>query len=103
VRRRHGWHHDDRARDGGRGCQRRRHPRQPRAGLHGDVGGFGVGSGFAWQAVGTLRWQASEGHGVLVAYRYIAMDYDNGRNKDGKDFEYDMTVAGPASGFAFAF
>jgi hypothetical protein len=31
------------------------------------------------------------------------MDYDNGKNKDGKYFEYDMALSGPALGLVFAF
>ena len=32
--------------------------------LRGDIGGFGVGSDFAWQAIATLRWQFSPRTGV---------------------------------------
>ncbi len=69
--------------------------------LHGDIGGFGVGSDFAWQGVGTLRWQVSERIGVLGAYRYIDMDYDNGEGREY--FEYDMSLSGPALGVVFTF
>lgn len=69
--------------------------------LRGDIGGFGVGSDFAWQGLGTLRWQASERIGVLAAYRYIDMDYDTG--KGAGYFEYDMSLSGPALGVAFTF
>lgn len=65
--------------------------------LRGDVGGFGVGSDFAWQAVATARWQPTPKLGLLAAYRYISMDYD----EDG--FLYDMTIAGPALGVVFTF
>ena len=71
--------------------------------VRGDLGGFGVGSDFAWQGVGTLRWQASDNLGLLAGYRYIDMDYNNGKNKDGKYFEYDMALSGPALGLVFAF
>ena len=69
--------------------------------MRGDIGGFGIGSDFAWQGVGTLRWQASERFGVLGAYRYIDMDYDNGETS--KYFEYDMSMSGPALGVVFTF
>jgi len=69
--------------------------------LRGDIGGFGVGSDFAWQGVGTLRWQASERVGVVAAYRYIDMDYDTGEGAGY--FEYDMSIAGPALGVVFTF
>ncbi len=66
------------------------------ASLRGDIGGFGVGSDFAWQGIATLRWQATPGFGVLAAYRYMAMDYDNGSGNDY--FKYDMAMSGPALG-----
>jgi hypothetical protein len=69
--------------------------------LRGDIGGFGVGSNFAWQGLGTLRWQTSERVGVIGAYRYIDMDYDTG--KGANYFEYDMSLSGPALGVVFTF
>ncbi len=69
--------------------------------LRGDIGGFGVGSDFAWQGLGTLRWQASDRIGVLAAYRYIDMDYDTDDND--RYFEYDMSMSGPALGVVFTF
>ena len=69
--------------------------------MRGDIGGFGIGSDFAWQGVGTLRWQTSERFGVLGAYRYIDMDYDNGETSNY--FEYDMAMSGPALGVVFTF
>ena len=69
--------------------------------LRGDIGGFGVGSDFAWQAIAALRWQSSPGCGVLAASRYMAMDYENGNGTDA--FEYDMAMSGPALGVVFTF
>ncbi len=69
--------------------------------LRGDIGGFGVGSEFAWQGVGTLRWQTSERIGVVGAYRYIDMDYES--DDGGRDFKYDMSMSGPALGVVFTF
>ena len=69
--------------------------------LRGDVGGFGVGSEFAWQGVGILRWQVSSGVGVLFAYRYLSNDYEDGKGADY--FEYDMSMQGPALGVVFTF
>lgn len=69
--------------------------------LRGDIGGFGVGSDFAWQGVWTLRWQASPRTGVLAAYRYIDMDYEDGQGSNR--FLYDMAIHGPALGVVFTF
>jgi len=69
--------------------------------LRGDIGGFGVGSEFAWQGVGILRWQTSPRVGVLFAYRYLSNDYDEGKGTDY--FKYDMSMQGPALGVVFTF
>jgi outer membrane receptor protein involved in Fe transport len=69
--------------------------------LRGDIGGFGVGSDFAWQGAATLRWQAKPTFGVLAAYRYIDMDYDS--DSGARTFKYDMAMSGPALGVVFSF
>ena len=69
--------------------------------LRGDVGGFGVGSDLAWQAVTTLRWQASPRFGLVGAYRYLDQDYEDGKGRHY--FKYDMAVSGPALGVVFTF
>jgi hypothetical protein len=69
--------------------------------FRGDIGGFGIGSDFAWQGIASVRWQASPTVGVIAAYRYISMDYDDGNSSDA--FQYDMTLSGPALGVVFTF
>ena len=69
--------------------------------LRGDIGGFGVGSDFAWQGAATLRWQSSPRFGVLAAYRYIYADFEDGSGSDF--FKYDMAMHGPALGVVFSF
>lgn len=69
--------------------------------LRGDIGGFGIGSDFAWQGLATVRWQATPTVGVVGAYRYIDMDYEDG--KGNKRFLYDMAISGPALGVVFSF
>ncbi len=69
--------------------------------LRGDIGGFGVGSDFAWQGVATFRWQFSDRAGALAAYRYMYMDYDDGQGSNR--FKYDMSFSGPALGVVFTF
>ena len=71
------------------------------ASLRGDIGGFGVGSDFAWQAMAVLRWQFSPRTGVALAYRYLDMDYEEGQG-DSR-FLYDMATSGPALGVVFTF
>lgn len=69
--------------------------------FRGDVGGFGVGSDFSWQAIATLRWQATPTLGVLAAYRYLSMDYESGHNSNY--FKYDIDSQGPALGVVMSF
>jgi len=69
--------------------------------LRGDIGGFGVGSDFAWQGIATLRWQFSPRTALGVAYRHLDIDYEDG--KGDNFFKYDMTTTGPAVGVVFTF
>ena len=69
--------------------------------LRGDIGGFGVGSDFAWQGMATLRWQFSKRTAAALAYRYLAMDYEDGQAEDY--FKYDIATSGPALGVVFTF
>ena len=54
-----------------------------------DIGGFGVGSDFSWQANGGIGCNLSPTLFLEVTYRALGMDY----NKDG--FVYDMVAHGP--------
>jgi hypothetical protein len=69
--------------------------------LRGDIGGFGVGSDFAYQGRATVRWQVAPSLGVLAAWRYLSMDYESGSGRDF--FKYDITFSGPALGVVFTF
>jgi hypothetical protein len=70
-------------------------------GVHGDVGGFGVGSDLAWQAYANVGFHASDLVSVLVGYRVIDIDYQEGSGNDL--FRYDVMTAGPQIGVAFRF
>jgi len=70
-------------------------------GLHGDIAGFGVGSELAWQAYANLGWKASELVSVIVGYRAIDIDYEDGSGLEY--FHYDLLMAGPQLGVAFRF
>jgi len=67
--------------------------------LEGDVGGFGVGSDFSWQVVGTYGFDTSlfgtPFHSV-IGYRALAVDYsENGKfGKNGLDFVQHGPVLG---------
>jgi hypothetical protein len=59
----------------------------------GDLGGFGIGSDFTWQAQGYAGYRFSKLFQASLGYRAIGVDYDNGSGTDR--FRYDMTTFGP--------
>lgn len=72
-----------------------------RLNLRGDVGGFGVGSDLMYQALVNVRWQASDRVGVVMGYRLISFDYEEG---SGQGYQrYDLTEQGPLVGVAVSF
>jgi hypothetical protein len=69
--------------------------------LHGDVGGFGVGSDLAWQAYADVGYRASDLVSLYIGYRALDMDYESGSGSTL--FRYDVLTAGPQVGVAFRF
>jgi hypothetical protein len=72
--------------------------------LSGDVGGFGVGSDFAWSAVGLLgyKWQAAGLEwAVLAGYKALGQDYTSGPSNG--QFRWDTTMHGPVLGLSIRF
>jgi len=68
----------------------------------GDIGGFGVGSSFTWNAQGGLGYEVSDAVSVIAQYRALSVDFDNevsGLN----GLTYDTTTHGPLFGVAFRF
>lgn len=70
-------------------------------GLRGDVGGFGVGSDFAWQVLPTVGYRISSLVEIVAGYRFLGMDYESGMGSER--FAYDVTTFGPQLGVAFHF
>ena len=64
---------------------------------YGDIGGFGVGSDFTWQAIAALDWRVSEKSSASVGYRWIQIDYDAGRAN------IDLNMSGPIIGASLRF
>jgi hypothetical protein len=73
--------------------------------LSGDVGGFSVGSDFAWQAVGLVGYGfglfGDDDAHVMAGYRALYQDYSNGSGAN--KFEWDVTVHGPILGLSVQF
>ena len=79
----------------------------PRWGLTaaGDIGGFGVGSDFAWQALGLASYRfdlfGDSDAKFAAGYRALHQDYSNGSGAN--KFEWDVTLHGPIFALAIQF
>jgi len=66
-----------------------------------DVGGFGVGSDFAWQALVHFDWRLSKHWGAAFGYVLLDIDYDDGEGSD--EFLYDLRSEGPVAAATISF
>ena len=69
--------------------------------LHGDFGGFGVGSDFTWNAFGIFSYAWREDKRLILGYRGLYQDYESGSGANR--FDWDMTYYGPVAAIEFAF
>lgn len=71
----------------------------------GDVGGFGVGSKFSWQALAALNYDFCVRNNVtwsgMLGYKALFVDYSKGSGVT--HYEYDMTMHGPIIGVTARF
>jgi len=67
-----------------------------RLSLRGDIGGFGVGSEFVWQAWATVDWFPWKNVGFVAGARAMDLDYE----KDD-DLKLNFQAWGPILGFTF--
>jgi hypothetical protein len=66
-----------------------------------DIGGFGVGSDFSWHTTAYAGWRLNEHANVLIGYRHLDVDYDDGEGANR--FLMDVSEGGPTLGFAWTF
>jgi hypothetical protein len=70
--------------------------------LRGDLGGFGIGSDFTWQAQANVGYRFSKLFQASVGYRYLAIDYNN--EEQGSDrLLYDIDTYGGVVRLGFNF
>ena len=70
----------------------------------GDVGGFGVGSDFAWSIMGLFgyKWQSGTIEwAILAGYKALGQDYETGSGP--QRFRWDTVMHGPVLGFTVRF
>lgn len=64
---------------------------------YGDIGGFGAGSRFTYQVLGTVDWTPYPWLAVRAGWRQLAFDFENGRGT------LDLTMSGPILATTFRF
>ncbi|MET0526890.1 MAG: hypothetical protein ABW003_00840 [Microvirga sp.] len=73
--------------------------------LRGDIGGFGVGSEFSWQAIGGYGFELGTYQSVtfsgVIGYRALSVDYAQGEGRTR--YEFDMLQHGPVLGISARF
>lgn len=73
--------------------------------LSGDIGGFGAGSKFSWQALAALNYEFSKSDTVswsgMIGYKALSVDYSHGSGLTL--YRYDMTMHGPIFGITARF
>jgi len=71
------------------------------ASVYGEVGGFGLGSTFAWQIFPRIGVRLTRRFSLDAGYRWMDTDYDTGEGD--QRFVWDMMMEGPVIGFVFRF
>ena len=69
--------------------------------LNADVGGFGIGSEFAWSATAAVKWYFN--HWGAVALGYSFLDVDFVRTVGPATFRFDIRLQGPQLVLSFRF
>lgn len=69
--------------------------------LRGDIGGFGVGTDFTWNASVVLGYQITRLLSAWIGYRALGLNADTGSGDD--KIEYDIVMHGPMIGMGFSF
>ena len=73
--------------------------------LRGDVGGFGAGSQFSWQAIASYNSPLCMIHGIpvdgYIGFRALSVDYSQGSGTSR--FEFDNVIYGPVIGATMRF
>jgi len=69
--------------------------------FRGEIGGFGIGSDFAWQIQAYAGYRFSKLFHITAGYRVISLDYKTGEGENR--FLYDINTFGPVIRFGFNF
>jgi hypothetical protein len=66
-----------------------------------DIGGFGVGSDFAWNASVISQYQFTKLFGMTLGYRALSIDFED-QGPSGR-IAYDLAMYGPILGISLSF
>ena len=69
--------------------------------LYAEIGGFGLGSDFAWQIFPSIGFRITESVSLEFGYRWLDVDYSSGEGNEL--FGYDVLTQGPLGGIGFRF
>jgi len=73
--------------------------------VSGDIGGFGAGSKFSWEAIGALSYEFLQRDNVtwsgMLGYKALSVDYSQGAGLT--HYEFDMVIHGPIVGLTARF
>ncbi|MBM6594362.1 hypothetical protein [Microvirga pudoricolor] len=73
--------------------------------MRGDIGGFGLGSEFSWQAMGGYGFDFDTYDGVtisgVIGYRALSVNYTQGAGH--RRYEFDMVQHGPVLGLSLRY
>ncbi len=65
--------------------------------FYGDIGGFGAGSEFTWQVLGTVDYRVRDWLVLRAGYRHLAV------NQSRRSLEFDGAISGPIIGATIRF
>ena len=65
--------------------------------VSGDIGGFGVGSDFAWSALAAVGYRFSRGFATSLGWKILDIDREDGA------VIFDVQLIGPVLSFTFSF
>jgi hypothetical protein len=71
--------------------------------LQGDIGGFGAGSDFSWNAVAGAAYSLSDRASFQVVWKTLSVDRQSPAIGNGAPIDLDITISGPLIGFAYRF
>ena len=69
--------------------------------LYTEIGGFGMGSDFTWQAFPVLMFRVTEKASLDLGYRWL--DIDSAAGEGNETFAYDVLSQGPVLGMTIKF